>query len=527
MNHWTLHTSSQRDESHPTGSISHPGRPEFMVQCRRSPVRTTKRLFQLLVVLFGMSMAASHATTLPNIVVILADDLGWGDLGCYNRESKIPTPHLDRLATEGTRFTDAHSPSAVCSPTRYGLLTGRYAWRTRLQSGVLWGYSPPLIEEDRPTLATLLKSRGYVTAAVGKWHLGLGWPTREPVAFGDSSTPAADVRLIDWTRALAAGPCTVGFDTFYGIPASLDMVPYVFIRNDRVTAAPTAVIHGSRSQRQGGAGFWREGPISPDFRIEDCHPRLVADAVDFIRRQRPDTPFFLYFALTSPHDPWVPTASFRGRSPCGPRGDFVAEVDAAAGQISQALSDADLARNTLLLFTSDNGAHWLPSEVADTGHAANGPWRGMKSDAFEGGHRVPLIARWPGYVPADRVCPALIGLNDLFATLAEITRSRIPQGAAEDSISFAKALLGRRAAPRPPLILHSIQGTFVVRDGPWKLIAGADSGGWTQSHSNAPAQLYHLDSDPTESHNLWSVNRRRAEKMARLLSQIRGRSTAR
>ncbi len=485
------------------------------------------RRLQFLFVVLAMSMAASHAAELPNIVVILADDLGWGDLGCYNRQSGIPTPHLDRLAAEGTRFTDAHSPSAVCSPTRYGLLTGRYAWRTRLKSGVLWGYSPPLIEQDRPTLATLLKSRGYTTAAVGKWHLGLGWPTREPVAFGDQSKPGADPGQIDWNRALAAGPCTLGFDAFFGIPASLDMVPYVYIRNDRVTAAPTSVIAGSQSQRQGGGGFWRQGPIGPDFRIEECHPRLVSEAVDFIRQQPAGAPFLLYLALTSPHDPWVPTASFRGRSQCGPRGDFVAQVDDAAGQIAKALADGHLARNTLILFTSDNGAHWLPSEVAATGHAANGPWRGMKSDAFEGGHRVPLIARWPGHIPAGRVSTALIGLNDLFATFAEITQTPLPKGAAEDSVSFARDLLGRRAAPRSPLVLQSIDGTFALRQGPWKLIDGPNGGGWTSSLTNAPGQLYQLKADPGETRNLWSENRRRAGRLSRTLTRIVGSTPTR
>lgn len=480
----------------------------------------------MMAVALAPNLAVNAASRTPNIVVLLADDLGWGDLKCYNPESKIPTPNLDRLAADGLRFTDAHSPSAVCTPTRYGLLTGRYAWRTRLKSGVLWGYSPPLIENDRPTVATLLKSRGYVTAAIGKWHLGLGWPTRAPAAFGDSLKPAADPALIDWNRPLSAGPCTVGFQTFFGIPASLDMVPYLFVRNDRATAPPTASTPGSRSQRQGGAGFWREGPISPDFRIEDCHPKLVSSAVDFIRQQRPDTPFFLYVALTSPHDPWVPTAPFRGISQCGPRGDFVAQVDDAAGQVAQALAESALDRNTLLIFTSDNGAHWLPSEVQATGHAANGPWRGMKSDAFEGGHRVPFLARWPGTIPAGRVSHALIGLNDLFATVAEITRTPVPKGAAEDSVSFARALLGRRSPPRPPLVLHSIQGTFALRDGRWKLIDGPDGGGWSQSSSNAPAQLYDLESDPAESRNLWSQDRRRADRLSRSLSRIRGAPTA-
>ncbi|MCC7377271.1 MAG: arylsulfatase [Verrucomicrobiales bacterium] len=480
-----------------------------------------KRWCRFTLLILSMTLVTARAATPPNIVVILADDLGWGDLGCYNPDSKIPTPHLDRLASEGTRFTDAHSPSAVCSPTRYALLTGRYAWRTRLKSGVLWGYSPPLIENDRPTLATLLKSRGYTTAAIGKWHLGLGWPTRTPASFGDASTPTADPAVIEWSQDLNAGPRTVGFDFFFGIPASLDMPPYVYLRNDRTTATPDGVIPASQSQRQGGAGFWRQGPIGPDFGMQDCHPRLVSEAVEFVRKQAIGIPFFLYLALTSPHDPWVPTAQFQGRSRCGPRGDFVAQVDDAVGQVIHALADRDLSSKTLFLFTSDNGAHWLPSEVRATGHAANGPWRGMKSDAFEGGHRVPLIARWPGHVPAGRVTPALVGLNDFFATFAEITRTPVPTGAAEDSISFARVLLGRRAAPRPPLVVHSINGIFAVRQGPWKLIDGPGGGGWTSSPTNAPHQLYRLDVDPGETRNLWTNEASRARTLTRELDKIR------
>lgn len=465
--------------------------------------------------------ASARGPVRPNIVLILADDLGWGDLRTYNPQSKIPTPHLDRLAAEGIRFRDAHSPSAVCTPTRYGILTGRYAWRSRLKQGVLWGYSPPLIENGRMTVAAFLHDQGYRTACVGKWHLGLTFTTRAPAAFGDALQPAADVGLIDWTQPLREGPLTVGFDTFFGIPASLDMVPYLFIDQDRVQAPPMAQLAGDKSQRQGGGGFWRAGPGSPGFTVEGCQPTLTERATAFIRQQTAAQPFFLYFPLTSPHDPWVPTAEFRQRSSAGPRGDFVAQVDDTVGQVVRALADRGLAENTLLIFTSDNGAHWLPTEVEQTGHAANGPWRGMKSDAYEGGHRVPFIARWPGHVRPGTTSDALIGLQDVFATVADLLHHPLPPGTAEDSVSFLRALRGSKSLRRPPLVLHSIRGTFALRDGPWKWIAGPDSGGWTPGKDDTTSQLFHLGRDPGESHNLAEARRSKVRSLETQLDRIR------
>jgi arylsulfatase A-like enzyme len=248
---------------------------------------------------------------LPNIVVILADDMGYGDLGSYNPASLIPTPNIDALAGEGMRFTDAHSPSAVCTPTRYGLLTGRYAWRTRLSSGVLLGHSPALIEEGRVTLASLLEARGYATAAVGKWHLGLGSGERT-----------------DYEQPLRPGPNSVGFDYFFGIPASLDMPPYVYVRNEALVEPPTDSIESSGFRRSGGNGFWSGGRIAPGFRHIDVIPRLTDEAVDFIQRQQgSERPFFLYLPFSAPHTPWLPTAEFAGRTGAGPYGDFAAQKD--------------------------------------------------------------------------------------------------------------------------------------------------------------------------------------------------------
>lgn len=498
------------------------------------------RLFAALLVgaSAGAGALAARAPALPHIVFILADDLGIGDPRCYNPDSRIPTPHLDRLAAEGLRFTDMHTPSAVCTPTRYGLLTGRYAWRSRLKSGVLWGWSPPLIEPDRLTLPAWLRERGYVTAGFGKWHLGLGWATREPVNFGDGAKPAADVTLVDYTRPLSGGPHTAGFDTYFGIPASLDMEPYVWIENDRCVAAPTAWCAGDKHQRQGGGGFYRAGPMAPGFRHDEVLSTITQRAVRFLETQAPDAkrrPFFLYVPLSAPHDPWLPTGRFRGASQAGPRGDFVAQVDACVGEILAALDRRGLARDTLVVFTSDNGAHWLPGEVTRYGHAANGPWRGQKADIHEGGHRVPCLVRWPGRVNPGTATGQLACLTDFFATFAEIAGGRLPESAAEDSFSFAPLLLGRPPAQpgRTSLVMHSAQGLFAIRRDGWKLVEGLGSGGFTPpakvtpKPGEPPGQLYHLYTDPGETTNRYSEEPAVVAALTAELEAIRQRGRSR
>ncbi len=447
-----------------------------------------------------LSLAGAHigaqgkADRPPNIVIILADDLGYGDLRSYNAASKVATVEIDRLAAQGMRFTDAHSPSAVCTPTRYGLLTGRYAWRSKLKKSVLNGYSPLLIEPGRPTFASFLKARGYATAAIGKWHLGLG--TAEPV---------------DFSRPLEPGPASVGFDYFFGIPASLDMPPYVFVENTAVTAAPTGTIAASEMRRRGGGGYWREGPIAPGFTHEGVLPAVTDKAVAFIAKQSPARPFLLYLPLTAPHTPWMPTAPFRGASGAGYYGDFVAQVDAAVGRVLQALDAAKVSDRTLLFFTSDNGAHWLPSDIEQWGHRANGPLRGQKADIYEGGHRIPFVVRWPGKVKAGSTSTALVSLTDVFATVAAVLGEPLPADAAEDSVSVLPTLLGagNGAAARDAIVHHSNAGMFAVRQGPWKLALGLGSGGFSEPRTVEPepgeaeGQLYNLDDDPAEQHNRW------------------------
>lgn len=448
----------------------------------------------------ALAAARPEPAALPNIVYVLADDLGWGDLGCYNPASAIPTPNADRLAREGMRFTDMHSPSSVCTPTRYGILTGRYAWRTRLERGVLWGYSPNLIEPGRMTVASLLRSRGYATAAIGKWHLGLG-----------------DSEKTDYTRPLRPSPLDHGFDYFFGIPASLDMDPYLYVENDRAVELPTARTEGRNEPR---GVFWRPGAIAPSFRLEEVLPIITRKAVGFVREHARRQPFFLYLALTAPHTPWLPSEPFRGKSRAGDYGDFVAQVDDALGQVMQALEETGAARNTLLIFTSDNGAHWTPEDQARFDHRANGAWRGMKADIWEAGHRVPFLARWPGRIRPGAASDQLGCLTDLVATAAEIIGVKLPANAGEDSYSLLPAFLGRRGgATRRAVVLHSSEGMFAIREGPWKLVLGLGSGGFSDPKRLDPApgqprgQLYHLGRDPGETENLYAKH---AEVVARL-----------
>ena len=452
-----------------------------------------------------------NSRSAPNIIFIMADDMGYGDPGCYNSESKIPTPHMDQLARQGLRMTDAHSPSAVCSPTRYGVLTGRYCWRTQLKSGVLRGYSPALIDTERVTLASLLKQQGYNTGGVGKWHLGLG-----------------TAQKTDYSRPLVPGPNSYGFDYFFGIPASLDMEPYVFVENTRVLQRPTSRIAASKKRRDGGAGFWRAGPIAPRFRHIDVLPRITEQMLAFLRRQAQgssEKPFFLYFPLSAPHTPWLPTAEFKGQSGAGPYGDFTVQVDWCVGQVMQALDELKLSGNTLLIVTSDNGAHWTQSDIARYQHRANRHLRGQKADIWEGGHRVPFIARWPGRIQPGTTSDETVCHTDLLATCAAIIGAELPDDAGEDSYNILPELLGeKRNRPiRKALVHHSVNGTFAIRQGDWKLIVGRGSGGFTPPRVIKPkpgepeGQLYNLADDPAERKNLYQ---KRPEVVARLTALL-------
>jgi arylsulfatase A-like enzyme len=456
----------------------------------------------------------------PHIVIILADDLGYGDPGCYNAASKIPTPNIDRLAAQGMRFTDAHSPSSLCTPTRYGLMTGRYAWRSQLKSGVLWGFSAALIEPKRLTLPALLQQNGYKTACVGKWHLGLGSDEK-----------------VDYAKVFEPAPNDYGFDYYFGIPASLDMEPYVFVENDRTIELPTGHIEKSEMRRYGGAGYWRGGPIAPSFKHIEVLPKITKKAVSVIddhAKSAAEKPLFLYFPLTAPHTPWLPTKEFEGKSKAGPFGDFVVQVDDTVGQVLAALERNKMTENTLVILTSDNGAHWLPADIEKYDHRCNGALRGQKSDIHEGGHRVPYIARWPAKIAAGSTCDEVICHTDVFATCAAIAGAKLPEDAAEDSFSFLPALLGEKLAQpiRPAIVHHSGDGMFAIRQGPWKLALGLGSGGFTSpkrvqpNKGDAVGQLYNLEKDPQETENLYQHEQEVVKRLTALLDRYReeGRS---
>lgn len=454
------------------------------------------------------SVEKQQAQNKPNIIYILADDMGYGDIRGLNPESKIPTPHLDGMIKRGMHFTDAHTPSAVCTPTRYGVLTGRYCFRTRLEKGVLVGHSPSLIEPGRTTVATVLKSEGYVTACIGKWHLGLDWPkkdTKKPL-FEGNPWDIGNTSNIDYSGTIHGGPCEHGFDYSYILPASLDIQPYVFVSNRKVV---NTKIHSVEGIREEEGMFWRHGDASDDFRHEESLDIIASKSLNFIRNQAKNrsTPFFLYFPLTAPHTPWLPDSVFQGTSEAGKYGDFVVQVDHVAGQILDLIDSLDISRETIIFFTSDNGAFWKKEKITQYNHKANYIFSGMKSDVWEGGHRVPYIVQWDGKIKAGIKSDRLVCLTDLLATIAELTNRELALNEGEDSFSHLSELIPGpyTKQKRETMIMQSINGTYAVRSGPWKLIMGKGSGGWTYAGNteDPEIQLYNIVNDPEEKSNLY------------------------
>ena len=495
-------------------------------------------LFLGLLIVMGFKVGAAPP---PNIVYILADDLGYGDIRYLNPAGKIATIQLDRLAAAGMVFTEAHSSSAVCTPTRYGILTGRYNWRSRLKSGVLGGMSPPLIEAGRLTVPEFLRRQGYHTAGIGKWHLGLDWK-RKPAgaAFDDNIEKGEAAWQVDFTQPISHGPITLGFDYFFGIAASLDMVPYTFIENDRVTQLPTLdrafPLMFGRTNR-----LTRRGPGAPDFEATAVLPTLVDKSVAYLEQRaagaKAGHPFFLYLPLNGPHTPIAPTPEWQGKSGLNPYADFVLEIDAEVGRLLGALDRLGLAENTLVVFTSDNGCSPEAKfdELLARGHNPSADFRGTKADIFEGGHHIPFLVRWPGQVKPGTRCDQIICLNDLFATCADILGQKLPDNAAEDSVSILPLLHGDPTKPvREAVVHHSINGSFAIRQENWKLELCADSGGWSgptpgspAARKLAPVQLYDLSRDVAETNNLQAAHPEVVARLTRLLEKYvaDGRST--
>jgi arylsulfatase A len=455
----------------------------------------------------------------PNIVYILADDLGYGDIHCQNPDSKIPTPHIDRLAREGIRFTDLHSNSSVCSPTRYGIMTGRYSFRTWLQRGALSGYQKPLIAENRMTVASLLKEQGYTTACIGKWHMGWNWTEGE--------------KGVDFTQPFTGGPVDVGFDSFFGICASLDIPPYCYCRGNKASRLPTLKV-------KAGVFGGRPGLADPDLRPEQAMLDFNTEVRSFIKNHaasEKDTPFFLYYPLPAPHVPVKPAKQFQGKTPVGAYGDYVYEVDWMVGQVLEALEQAGLDHNTLVMFSADNGASPTASGSAvRKGHKPNKPFRGGKASLWDGGHRVPFMARWPARIKSGLVNDELFCTTDLMATCAEIVGVALPDTAGEDSISLLSAM-DDRATPstRDAIIHHSVYGSFSVRTPKWKYILTTGSGGWNHTlgmpripeNKTLDGQLYDMRSDVYEERNLAASHPERISQLKDLLRHLveQGRST--
>ena len=494
-------------------------------------------LISPLTILPALAAPATH----PNIVFILADDLGYGDVGCYNAQSKIPTPNLDRLATEGMRFTDAHAPDALCTPSRYGLLTGRCAFRSRLKRGVLPPWGEPLIEEGRLTLPALLRQHGYATACIGKWHLGWTWPTK------DGQLPSGKDGLgnVDFTKPITSGPTSRGFDYYFGTDVP-NYPPYCFIENDHTVGVPSLP-----APLQKGA-INRPGPMLPGWNLTNIMPELTRRAVRYVEDAAHTTrPFFLYFPLTAPHYPIVPTSVFKGRSQAGDYGDYVAQVDGTVGEVLSALARTGLATNTLVFFTSDNGPEVVEiapgayERIRLCGHSSMAGLRGVKRDTWEGGHRVAFLARWPGHIPPGAVSAQTICYVDLMAACAALLGTKLPPNAGEDSCNILPALLGKKLKRpiREATVLHGGNGSFAIRQGEWVLIdAPTGDCNLTKNHpgepdwfkqergytkNEFPGELYNLRDDLIERRNLYGEKPEVVRRLKALLQKYKadGRST--
>ncbi len=465
----------------------------------------------------------------PNIVILFVDDMGYGDVGAYNEASQIPTPNIDDLAREGMQFMDAHAPGSLCHPSRYGLLTGRYPFRTDVS---VWP-DEPVIEEGRMTIASLLQSQGYKTSMVGKWHLGFDESETTDPQTGEYTGEA--FREYKPDQQLPGGPANRGFDTFFGIRASTDIPPYFYIHGDRVVAPPTETI---RANYSGGhwtnvqGDFWRAGGIAPDLELIDVLPRFTGESIRVIQDHHaaaPDQPLMLYVALPAPHTPWLPTEPYEGLSGAGMYGDFMTMVDSKIGQILEALDETGMKDETLVIFTSDNGPVWYDKDTERFGHDSNGGLRGMKGDAYEGGHRMPFIIRWPGVVEPESVSNQTISFTDLLATFADITGTNLTENAGEDSFSILPVLSGNQSetvAIRPPVISTSGRGIRAIQDRKWKLIEGLGSGGLTRPYYIEPGpgdpegQLYNLEKDPAESTNMWQEYPEKVNELRTLLEEV-------
>ena len=506
------------------------------------------RLSSLWAALF-LFQAEPVAKSRPNVLLILADDLGYGDVGCYNPQSRIPTPHLDRLAKEGMLFTDAHSPSTVCTPTRYSLLTGRMAFRLNYR-GVFTGVGGPcLITPDRLTLPGMLRKEGYETAMFGKWHVGL-------TAFDEKGKPIHRngldaVRRIDYSRPIEGGPVDRGFDHFFGTAScpTTDWL-YAYVEGNRIPVPPTRIVDRGPLPKHPYSRDNRPGMIAPDFDLEAVDQVFLKKSLEFLKRhkkEKPDKPFFLFHSMQAVHLPSFPSEKFKGKTDSGPHGDFIHEMDYIVGELMKALEKHGFSEDTLVVFSSDNGPE-VPTVInmrKTYKHDGARPWRGVKRDNWEGGHRVPMLVRWPGKVKAGSVSDQTVCLTDLMATCAQIVGSELPDDSAEDSFDLLPVLLGKTDEPVREFTLHqTISLALAIRQGDWKYLDHKGSGGSNYSRDGewglkqyalpdkapeAPGQLYDLREDPGETNNLYFKKPVIREKLKAKLEELkqRGRSAPR
>ncbi len=470
----------------------------------------------------------------PNIIYILADDLGYGDIQKFNPEGKIPTPNLNSMAENGVMFTDAHTSSSVCTPTRYGIITGRYNWRSTLKSGVVSGYSKSLIQPNRSTVADMLKTQGYNTAFIGKWHMGWDWSFKEGQDLNNIDKLSARP-TVNYKQPIKNGPSSHGFDYYFGFCGSLDMPPYVFVENNVVTMEPTKTTVSVDKKSS-----WRKGPTSEDFVHANILQDLTDKAVGYINEKADeDNPFFLYFPLPAPHTPILPTTEFLGKSNTNMYGDFVMQVDDVVRQIRETLKAKGISENTLLVFTSDNGCSPTANfgELAKVAHKPNANFRGMKSDIYEGGHHVPFIVEWPNKALKNTSTDKTICTTDFFATCADITGYKIKDPEAVDSYSMLPLLTSNsKKEIREYIVYHSVDGSFAIKQGDWKLCLVPGSGGWSypraqqieKDKSKFPEmQLFNMKYDIEEKNNLIATNSEKAAELKEALKKIilEGRST--
>ncbi|MEO6149930.1 MAG: arylsulfatase [Mucilaginibacter sp.] len=500
-------------------------------------------------IIFQAAFAQVNKPGKPNIVIILADDMGYGDVSANNPGARTTTPNIDRMAQKSLVFTDAYSGGAVCTPSRYALMTGRYYFRAKQQQQ-FWGYLPPLIEPGRETIGSLMQRAGYTTACIGKWHLGLNWQKKDNSLPQIPQKKDKTVTNTNFSANITGGPNSLGFDYSFILPGSLDMPPYVFIKNDKVvdtniiltadvypkTATGTMPVWDRKYTNENDIYYergiwWRNGEMSRSFKIENCFDTLVKEGINFINtraKDHPEKPFMLYLPLSGPHTPWMPNKNFKGKSALGPYGDFIAQVDDVVRQVNEALAAQNIAENTIVIFSSDNGAHWSEEDKQTYAHQANYGKRGQKGDLWDGGQHIPLIVKWPAQIKTKVTYTHTLGLIDLMATLSELTGIPVRENNGEDSFSFYKVIKGQLNVPvRDDLIFISSHNKLAIKQGNWKYAECLGSAGISEPPIILPVkggplgQLYDLSTDPLETNNLYLQNSAKVKELAALLEKIK------